>query len=353
MQSVKTLMEEEMAKLIPESMVTSKSCQNKISEDKTRVNLEKKLNQEIERPNRPMFPQSPESFDFTNQTDCYDLESCLSEFSSREIYPKKFAKSNRNSRDSNSIILECLGGLDQSDKQTRNHSFREMEKSKNNQGYSRIVILKPSLSRLNSPPGGIDNERGLHHFSLTEIKNRLRKTIIESRKERDLISIEPDVLHNASKVDPLEETGESKTNSTHKEAERTAQSFSYEMAKMHLIQRADKIGKNEIKIGREKKSLSSLFSLPDFDSLSSPICTPRKEDDADLLAENSNLTYLEPLEEEDYNAGILNQLAGYPRTEDGLKVTPQGNLTMRYFLGSRGRLGGGRVVCLPNSYHPR
>ncbi|XP_078163475.1 uncharacterized protein LOC144558511 isoform X2 [Carex rostrata] len=322
MQSVKTLMEEEMAKLIPESMVTSKSCQNKISEDKTQVKLEKKLNQEIERSNRPMFPQSPESFDFTNQTDCYDLDSCLSEFSSRDIYPKKFAKSNRNSRDSNSIILECLGGLDQSDKQSRNHSFREMEKSKNNQGYSRIVILKPSLSRLNSPLDGIDNERGLHHFSLTEIKNRLRKTIIESRKERDLISMEPDVSHNASKVDPLEETEETKTNSPREEAERTAESFSYEMAKMHLIQRVDKIGKNEIKIGREKKSLSTLFSLPDFDSLSSPICTPRKEDDADLLAETSNLTYLEPLEE-DYNAGILNRLAGYPRTEDGFKVTPQ------------------------------
>lgn len=342
-ESVKTLMEEEMAKLIPASMIRRKSCQNEISEDKNQVQVEKKLNKRIEKPNRTMFPQSPESFDFSNQTDCYDLESCLSEFSSREIYPKKKAKSNHNSRDSNSIILECLGGLDQSelcqtdpiDKRRRNHSFWDIDKSKHNQGCSRIVILKPSLSRINSPLGGVDNERGLRHFSLTEIKSSLRKTIIESRKERDLISIEPDISHTASKTDFVEEIGETKMDLFgEKEAERTTEPFSYETAKMHLIQRVDNIGKNDSKKNsRERKSLSSLFSLPDFDSLSSPICTPRKEDDAALSADSSNLKYLEPPEEE-YNADILNRLVGDKITEDGFKVTPEGNLAVKYFHGS-------------------
>jgi hypothetical protein len=331
--SVKTLMEEEMAKLIPANMIPRKSCQDKISEDKIQVKLEKKLNKKIEKPNRPIFPQNPESFDFTNRTDCYDLDSCLSEFSSREIYPKKEAKSSCNSRDSNSIIMETFDGLDQSelcqteqiDKQNRNHSFWEMNKSKHNKGYSRIVILKPSLSRINSPLQGTDNERRLHQFSLTEIKSRLRKTIIESRKERDLISVQPDILHNASKTDSIEKTGgKKKVSIGEKDAERKEESFSYEMAKMHLIQRVDDLGKNDFKIGRQRKSLSSLFSLPDFDSLSSPICTPRKEDDAASLDDGPNLTYLEPLEEE-CNADILNRLVGHKRTEDGFKTTQEGN----------------------------
>jgi hypothetical protein len=333
MSSVKTLMEEEMAKLIPVRMIPRKSCQNITSEDKTQVKLEKKLNKIIEKPNRPIFPQSPESFDVTNQTDCYDLDSCLSEFSSRETYPKKNAKSNCKSRDSNSIVLECFDGLDQSDlyqtekidKWSINYSSWGMDRSKNSKGYSRIVILKPSLSRINSPLQGTDNEKRLHQFSLTEIKSRLRKTIIERRKERDMISIQPDVWHNASKTDSVEETGEKKMVSIgEKDAERKAESFSYETAKMHLIQRVDDLGKNGFKIGRERKSLSSLFSYPDFDSLSSPIFTPRKDDDAASLADGLNLAYLEPLEEE-YNADILIRLVGHKRTEDGFKTTPEGN----------------------------
>ncbi|KAJ3706766.1 hypothetical protein LUZ61_010471 [Rhynchospora tenuis] len=328
MQSVKTLMEEEMAKLIPASMIPGKNFQMKPSENKTEVKLQKKFYPEINKPNSLMFPQSPESFDFTNQIDCYDLDSCLSEFSSREIYSKK-DKSNCKPRDSNSIIQECLSGLDQSEElckteaiESINHSFRKREKSKTNQGYSRIVILKPSLSRINSPLERINDKRGFQHLSVTEIKSRLRQTIIESRKERELISIATDSLHNASKLDSVE-TEETKVESVGaEEAERIVGSFSYEMAKMHLMERVDNIGKNDLKISRKKKSLSSLFSLPDFDSLSSPICTPRKEDDVSLLAEGSKLMCSVPLKEE-CNVDILNPLVRFKEREDDCKVTTE------------------------------
>jgi len=219
--------------------------------------------------------------------------------------------------------------------QTKRHFFRKKDKldgtnasnGSNSQALKRIVVLKPSPARYEqysniispiSSPKSLhnlqnheDTERVSSHFSLKEIKRRLRNIVGDSKKERDLIAMDgvlhkipygfqnsdknsktSSSTHQTSKLSALLKRGDNdskfKQHQFQKKVDKPTvgqtsfrESVFYEEAKKRLSEMLSSDGQNGVLSPRQtSKSLGRILSLPGYNS-SSPRFSPGRDKQGD------------------------------------------------------------------------
>ncbi|XP_072955677.1 uncharacterized protein [Typha angustifolia] len=228
-----------------------------------------------------------------------------------------------------------------------------LEESDISQAFSRIVILKPGPARMQGPlvantsisspqpnhslQAQKDGRRVSSHFSLREIKRRMKHVIGENRKGRDLISLDG-VLHKDAHVqkdsaDADEQlsrksllTSLASRNSSEGDYFRLsaaankmelkncrfnikndvspsmdASSF-YDEAKKHLSEMLHNQNQNDsLPNGQVPKSLARLLSLSEY-NLSSPKYSPEKERKLDSPLKEAKLCTLQQFKQDDDDA---------------------------------------------------
>jgi hypothetical protein len=222
----------------------------------------------------------------------------------------------------------------------------------NSRGLSRIVILKPSPARshtslisssaTSSPLSNHTNfqvQRGSdksdHHFSLRELKRRLRLAVSDNVKDKPLNSMSSTfhkVADDSSKQLPVasmlvastdssdckiaEEPSivdkktvpEESENDMSNDATDGVGSFSYEKAKMYLIERINNQVEDSTQIVQKCESFEKLISLPGNDTFSPSNCP---QENVGLAHESANALDLHTIEREDIsvssNPKILHQ----------------------------------------------
>ncbi|KAL6652242.1 hypothetical protein ACP70R_011167 [Stipagrostis hirtigluma subsp. patula] len=208
-------------------------------------------------------------------------------------------------------------------------------------GLSRIVILKPSPGRSHSSlfsssatssplsnhinsQGREDGDESGHHFSLRELKRRLRLALSDSQKDHKLNSMSS-TLHKAegdsSKQLPVASMSESLASTDSSDCKETEEpsivdkntvpedsgsgmtndvihgvgSFSYEKAKMYLIERLND-QEDSSKVVHKSDSFERLISLPENDTFSPSHCS--QEGNVILSEEATNPLNLHTIEQE-------------------------------------------------------
>ncbi|XP_017701977.2 uncharacterized protein LOC103722359 isoform X2 [Phoenix dactylifera] len=249
-------------------------------------------------------------------------------------------------------------------KRNRHKFFRNKDQSTgtgppegnaSSQDLNRIVVLKPSPARIQNPSIIIspssspqshhslkcqkDGQRVVSHFSLKEIKRKLRRLIGESKREHHLISMDS-VLHKissgskssgdtgkqiagesevtslASKTSCNTDSG-SQSSAISKKTDKKIRpkecqlnvksdvtfrgvgSFFYEEAKKHLaemLHTGDQI--NNLPSEHGSKSIGRILSLPEYNLLS-PRDGPASEKDLDLSPKQTRLSSSRQFKQED------------------------------------------------------
>ncbi|XP_062184592.1 uncharacterized protein LOC133888385 isoform X2 [Phragmites australis] len=213
-------------------------------------------------------------------------------------------------------------------------------------GLSRIVILKPSpaqshsslisSSATSSPLSNHTNFQGQeasdksdNHFSLRELKRRLRLAVSDNQKDHQLNSISrtfhkaeadsSEQLPATSMSVSLASTDSSDSNGTEEpsivdkktipedsgsgmrnDATHGVGSFSYEKDNMYLIERLNDQGEDSSKIVHKSESFERLISSPENDTFSPGHCS--EEENVILSHEATNPLDLHTVEQEDSSA---------------------------------------------------
>ena len=230
---------------------------------------------------------------------------------------------------------EELVSCQPSHKQTKHHFFRKKDKSdgtkasneSSSQALKRIVVLKPSparyeqylntISPISSPKlhHNLQNYeatgRVSSHFSLKEIKRRLRNIVGDSKKERDLIAMDgvlhkipygfqnsdktsktSSSTHQSSKLSALLKRGDNdsklKQHQFQKKGDKPTdgepsfrESDFYEEAKKRLAEMLTSDSQNGVSSPMHvSKSLGRILSLPGYNS-SSPRFSPGRDKQGD------------------------------------------------------------------------
>ncbi|KAJ6793089.1 Uncharacterized protein M6B38_112720 [Iris pallida] len=252
-----------------------------------------------------------------------------------------------------------------SNKQNGHHFFKKKDKSKeakasnessHSQGLNRIIVLKPSpgsnqqpLSTTPSPShnsqGHQEKERVSSHFSLKEIKRRLRNMIGESKKERHLITMDG-VLHkipygfqnsgdnarsycspeHASQVSKLFKKGDKKANAKEHQPKTRWENTTianplyrepdfYSEAQKHLVEMVTAGEENEVlPTNHASIPLGRILQLPEYNFLS-PRLSPRREK-VKNSPENIRCSTVRKLKcEPSSNDSSLRQSLEYPLSE--------------------------------------
>ncbi|OEL13282.1 hypothetical protein BAE44_0025699 [Dichanthelium oligosanthes] len=213
-------------------------------------------------------------------------------------------------------------------------------------GLSRIVILKPSPARSHSSfisssatSSPLSNHNNLQvqeagdkpdrQFSLRELKRRLRLAVSDNRKVHQLNSMSS-TFHKAEAdsskqlpVTSMSESMASTDSSDSKVAEEPSivdketvpkdsgsgrrndvahgvGSFSYEKAKMYIIERLNDQGEDSSQIVQKSESFERLISLPENASFSPNHCP--QEENTSIVHEDTNPLNLHTIEQEDGSA---------------------------------------------------
>ncbi|KAK8449373.1 hypothetical protein SEVIR_7G208400v4 [Setaria viridis] len=239
--------------------------------------------------------------------------------------------------------------------QRRHNSFLKEDKlvmrkqpnlNDSSRGFSRIVILKPSPARSHSSlisssasSSPLSNHNDLQvqeasdkpdrQFSLRELKRRLRLAVSENRKDHQLNSMS-NTFHKAEAdtskqlpVTSMSESLASTDSSDSKVAEEPSivdkktvpedsgsgmrndvahgvGSFSYEKAKMYIIERLNDQGEDSSHIVQKSESFERLISLPENAAFSSSHCP--QEDNISIAHEATDPLNLHTIEQEDGSA---------------------------------------------------
>jgi hypothetical protein len=233
-------------------------------------------------------------------------------------------------------------------------------------GVSRIVILKPSPARshtslisssaTSSPLSNHTNfhvqesgDKSDHHFSLRELKRRLRLAVSDNVKDKQLNSMSS-TFHKAevdsSRQLPVSSMLVASTDSsdckianepsmvdkktvpedseigTKNDATDGVGSFSYEKAKTYLIGRLNSQGEDSTQIIQKCESFERLISLQENDTFSRSHCPQEK---VGLAHESTNALDLHTIEQEGIsvssNPEMLHQETVSANTSDLTKVT--------------------------------
>ncbi|KAL6903345.1 hypothetical protein ACP4OV_004158 [Aristida adscensionis] len=212
----------------------------------------------------------------------------------------------------------------------------------NSRGLSRIVILKPNPGRnqsslisrsvTSSPLSnhtdllGREGDGSGHHFSLRELKRRLRLAVSDSQKDQQLNAMSS-TFHKAeadstkqflvtsmsaslastdsSDCNEVEEPStvdkntvpEENVSGMRNDVTHGVGSFSYEKAKMYLLERLNNQGEDCSKIVHKSDSFERLISLPVNEAFSTSHCS--QEDNVILPHEPTNPSKLHTVEQED------------------------------------------------------
>lgn len=215
-------------------------------------------------------------------------------------------------------------------------------------GLSRIVILKPSPARGHSSlisgsatSSPLSNHIDLQvqeasdkpdcHFSLRELKRRLRLAISDNRKDHQLISTSSN-FHKAEadsgKLLPVTSMSETESLASTDSSDRAKEpsivdkktvtedsvsgmrndvahgvgvsSFSYEKAKMYIIERLNDQGEESYQIVQKSESFERLISLPGNDTFSPSNCP--QEEKISIAHEAPESLNLHTIEQEDGSA---------------------------------------------------
>ncbi|TVU14918.1 hypothetical protein EJB05_38415 [Eragrostis curvula] len=224
----------------------------------------------------------------------------------------------------------------------------------NSRGLSRIVILRPSPARshtslisssaTSSPLSNHtnfhvqeDGDKSDHHFSLKDLKRRLRLAVSNNRKDNQLNSMSgtfhtaevdsgkqfPDTSMSVASTDTSEckvaeepsvvdkETvTEDSGSGTRNDATHGVGSFSYEKAKMYLIERLNSQGEDSSHIVQKSESFERLISLPENGIFSQSDCPQEK---VGLADESTDASDLQTVEQDDSLASP-NPAMVYPDT---------------------------------------
>jgi len=213
-------------------------------------------------------------------------------------------------------------------------------------GLSRIVILKPSPARshsslisssaTSSPLSSHNNlqvqeanDKPDRQFSLRELKRRLRIAISENRKDHQLNSMSitfQKVEADSSKQLPVTSMSESLASTdssdskvaeepsivdketvpvdsgsgTRNDVAHGVGSFSYEKAKMHIVERLNDQGEDKSEIVQKSESFERLISLPENAAFSSSRFL--QEENIGISLEATNPLNLHTIEQEDGSA---------------------------------------------------
>ncbi|KAJ1272255.1 hypothetical protein BS78_06G188300 [Paspalum vaginatum] len=213
-------------------------------------------------------------------------------------------------------------------------------------GLSRIVILKPSPARSytslissSATSSPLSNHTDLQvqegsdkpdrHFSLRELKRRLRFAVIDNRKDHQLNSMsttshkaEADsskqflvtsMSESVASTDSSDSKGaaepsivdkktvpEDSGNRTRNDVTHGAGSFSYEKAKMYIIERLNDQGEENFQTVQKSESFERLISLPENGTFFPSHC-PREEKII-VAHKATNLINLHMIEQEDGSA---------------------------------------------------
>lgn len=236
--------------------------------------------------------------------------------------------------------------------QRRHNSFLETRKppklNDSSRGLSRIVILKPSPSRGHSTlisasatSSPLSNHIDLHvqeandkpdcHFSLRELKRKLRLAISNNRKDHQLNSMSSNFhkgeadsgkLLPVTSMSEMESLASTDSSDSAKEpsivdkktvTEDSASgmrndvahgvgvsSFSYEKAKMYIIERLNDQGEETYQIVQKSESFERLISLPENDRFSPSDCP--QEEKISMTHEATESLNLHSTEKEDGSA---------------------------------------------------
>ncbi|XP_020274523.1 uncharacterized protein LOC109849125 isoform X2 [Asparagus officinalis] len=182
------------------------------------------------------------------------------------------------------VKSEDPGNSQLSHKQNKHKFFRKKEKSNGAKPLKSIVILKPSPGRyehysntnsmipspisLHNFPHQEDNLRVSSHFSLKEIKRRLRNMIGTSKKERNLIAMDS-ILHKIPYGSQISNDLTSKPSTFLNIGEKNAREKVDKEAKKRLAMMLSSNDKNGVSSPRQvTKSLGKILSLPAYNLLS-------------------------------------------------------------------------------------
>ncbi|XP_062226407.1 uncharacterized protein LOC133924741 [Phragmites australis] len=216
----------------------------------------------------------------------------------------------------------------------------------NSRGLSRIVILKPTPARSQSSlisssatSSSLSNHTNLQiqevsdksdrHFSLRELKRRLRLAVSDNQKDHQLNSMSS-TFHKAeadsskqlpvssmsvslASTDSSDSKGaeepsivdkktvpEDSGSGTRNDVTHGVGSFSYQKAKMYLIDRLNNQGEDSSQIVHKSESLERLISLPESGTFSPSRCP--QEENVSLSHEATNPLDLHTIEQEDSSA---------------------------------------------------
>ncbi|KQJ84011.1 uncharacterized protein LOC100844139 [Brachypodium distachyon] len=196
-------------------------------------------------------------------------------------------------------------------------------------GLSRIVILKPSSTRsqsslisssVTSSPlsnntnlqGQEESDKPAHHFSLRELRRRLRLATMNSTFEKadslkqfpvESMSISSESTDSSDceiakqpsiveKETNLEDSGNGMGN----DATHDVGSFSYEKAKKHIIEKLQSQDEDSSQILCKSESFGRLISYPEYDTFSPSRCP--QEEDTSILPEASDSLALQIIEQD-------------------------------------------------------
>lgn len=283
--------------------------------------------------------------------------------------------------------------------QRRHNSFLKEDKlvmrkqpklNDGSRGFSRIVILKPSparshsslisssatsspLSNYNSLQVQEDCDKPDRQFSLRELKRRLRLAVSENRKDHQLNSMSS-TFHKAEAdsskqlaVTSVSESLASTDSSDSKVAEEPSivdkktvpedsgsgmrndfahgvGFFSYEKAKMYIIERLNDKGEDSSHIVQKSESFERLISFPDNAAFCPSHCP--QEENISIAHEVTNPLNLHTIEQEDSSASpnpvklcqetesADTSNGNHPQNEGAIsqELTSEGNLFMLFAL---------------------
>lgn len=275
-------------------------------------------------------------------------------------------------RDPSSRLLQCLqnlykslggsklepeDGIEQSEDsprkvQRKNNSFLKEDKlvirkpsqlNDISRGHSTIVILKPSPARsqsslisssLTSSPlsnhgnlqGQFESGKAAHHFSLRELRRRLRLATMSSTFQNadppkqlpvESMSISSESTDSSDceiakrpSIDDKETNFGDSGIGMGNDATHGVGSFSYEKARKHLIEKLDNQDEDISQTLRKSESIGRLISYPDYDAFSPSHCPA---EDGTSISQEATDSRLQTIEKDDGSAN-LNPPSEYQET---------------------------------------